>query len=90
MSVNNQLSKQDITRFKVWLARNNTTQAEFARRCGVSRQYLCQILKGKRHVTKKVAEMFKNSGYTIRSYSSLVKEADEIVECVEALEGGTE
>lgn len=52
-------------RFKVWLAKNNLSMVEFAKRCGCSRQYLSSAIDGKRKITLAVREKFRRGGYEL-------------------------
>lgn len=60
------ISKQTRTEFKVWLVRNNLTQSDFARLCGVKRQYISQIVNGKVRITDSIIKMFKKNGFPLR------------------------
>lgn len=57
------ITKQAYTRFKKWLVDKNLTVNKFAKQCGVSRQYLEQVLKGNKKITSSVLETFKKGGY---------------------------
>ena len=52
-------------RFKIWLLDNELTVPKFAKRCGVSRQYIEAIVNGKVSVTSTVIELFKKGGYDL-------------------------
>lgn len=52
-------------RFKKWLVINGLTVNKFAKGCDCSRQYLEQILSGKKRITSKVREHFKKGGYEL-------------------------
>lgn len=58
------ITKQAFTRFKKWLVDKSLTVNSFAKQCGCSRQYIEQILAGKRKITKSVLDTFKKGGYT--------------------------
>lgn len=57
------ITKQAHTRFKKWLVDKSLSVNSFAKRCGCSRQYLEQILAGKKKITTSVHETFKKGGY---------------------------
>lgn len=52
-------------RFKVWLVQNDLTLRQFATKCGVSHQYVSQVVCGKRNITPNVIETFKRGGYEL-------------------------
>ena len=51
-------------RFKKWLVDQNLTLNKFAPLCGCSRQYLEQVLSGKKKITSAVLDRFEKGGYT--------------------------
>ena len=57
------ITKQASTRFKKWLVDKNLSVSGFARQCGVSRQYIEQIVKGQRKITDSVRDTFEKGGY---------------------------
>lgn len=57
------VTKQANIRFKKWLVEKHLTVNSFAKRCGVSRQYIEQILAGGKKVTEKVRFTFQYGGY---------------------------
>ena len=57
------ITKQALTRFKKWLIDKNLTVNRFAQQCGVSRQYIEQILAGQKKITEKVRYTFQVGGY---------------------------
>lgn len=59
------ITKQAHTRFKKWLVDKNLTVNKFAKQCGVSRQYLEQVLAGKKKITSSVRATFLKGGYEI-------------------------
>lgn len=59
------MTKSGCNRFKKWLLDQNLSQQEFANRCGISKQYLTLIIKGKSHITNRVREYFKKGGYEL-------------------------
>lgn len=52
-------------RFKKYLINEGITIEEFAHRCGTSRQYISQIIHGKRTVTENVIMTFHKGGYDL-------------------------
>lgn len=52
-------------RFKRWLFEHDLSFSEFARRCGTTRQYLDNAIKGKITITPTVIEWFKKGGYDL-------------------------
>ena len=52
--------------FNVWLAQNNMSQEEAAKRLHVSETYLSLVLNGKRVLTDKMIDKFTNIGFTTR------------------------
>ena len=52
-------------RFKRWLFNNDLSFNQFAKRCGVSRQYLERAIKGGRPITPSVREYIKKGGYEL-------------------------
>ncbi len=52
-------------RFKVWLIDNNLNINSFAKKIGVSRQYIERVIKGQISITPKVREWFKKGGYEL-------------------------
>ena len=59
------ITKQAHKRFKKWLVDKGLTVNKFAKQCGCSRQYLEQILKGKKKITPSVREHFMAGGYNL-------------------------
>ena len=57
------ITKQAHIRFKKWLIDKNLTVNRFAQQCGVSRQYIEQILAGQKKITEKVRYTFQVGGY---------------------------
>lgn len=58
------ITKQAKLRFKKWLIDKNLTVNSFAKQCGVSRQYIEQILAGQKKITNAVLDRFEKGGYT--------------------------
>jgi len=52
-------------RFKKWLVEKNLTVNKYAKLCGCSRQYIEQILGGKRKITSSVRAHFLKGGYEL-------------------------
>lgn len=52
-------------RFKIWLLDNNLSVTKFAKKCGVTRQYISAALDGKIKCTDSVIETFKKGGYEL-------------------------
>lgn len=52
-------------RFKKWLVEKHLTVNSFAKGCACSRQYIEQILDGKRKITSSVREHFLKGGYEL-------------------------
>ena len=52
-------------RFKRFLADQEISMTTFAKRCGVSRQYIGFVIHGKRKITSTVREWFKKGGYDL-------------------------
>lgn len=59
------MTERGCTRFKKWLVANNMSMSKFAREIGVSKQYVNDIVLGKRHVTPRIRELFEKGGYTL-------------------------
>lgn len=57
------ITKRALTRFKKWLMDKSLTVNSFAKQCGCSRQYIEQVLKGDKKITKAVRSRFKQGGY---------------------------
>ena len=57
------ITEEARLRFKKWLIDQKLTVNKFAPLCGCSRQYLEQILGGKKRITAKVREHFRKGGY---------------------------
>lgn len=52
--------KKRLRGLRVWLAVNDTTQAEIARQLGISKPYLTMILRGQRpavHIREQLVEL---------------------------------
>ena len=58
------ITEQAHTRFKKWLVDKKLTVNRFAKQCGCSRQYLEQVLAGKKKITTAVIDRFEKGGYT--------------------------
>ena len=58
-------TEEAISRFKTYLRDKDISMSEFARRMGVSKQYLSKILQGCYHITPRIRELFKKGGYEI-------------------------
>ena len=63
--VNYKITPAAKKRFKKWLFDNELTITSFARRCGVSRQYIDSVVKGKNTITPTVIAWFKKGGYEL-------------------------
>lgn len=61
------ISKMAREEFKIWLAKNNITQSQFAAQCGYSRQYLSQIITGKCRLTEKIVRTIRSQGCPLRA-----------------------
>ena len=59
-------TEKELRTFKIWLLDNNLSINQFAKKCGVARQYISDIVHGKYTVTPKVIETFKRGGYEIK------------------------
>lgn len=59
------ITKQALTRFKKWLIDKGLTVNRFAKQCGCSRQYLEQVLAGKKKITPAVRDRFEQGGYVL-------------------------
>lgn len=59
------ITEQAKERFRKYLFDERISFAEFARRTGVSRQYLDSIIKGKKRITKSAIEHFRKGGYEL-------------------------
>ena len=59
------IEKNDLLEFRVFLARKNLTQNEFAKKAGITPSYLCMILKGKRELTTRIISKFKKAGFSL-------------------------
>lgn len=57
------MTEEARLRFKTWLLGKHLSVNKFAPLCGCSRQYLEQILSGKKRVTAKVRQHFRKGGY---------------------------
>ena len=57
--------KEDRKAFKKFLQDNNMSLREFARRCGISATYVCDIIHGHQRITQKVVDMFAKEGFRI-------------------------
>ena len=56
---------QDRTNFKVFLVKNNLSVKDFAKRCGVTHQYIYKVINGKCNVTPHIITTFEVGGYSI-------------------------
>ncbi len=61
----NYITEAARLRFKKWLLVNHLTVNSFAKKVGVSRQYLERILSGKVKITSSKREWFKKGGYDL-------------------------
>ena len=52
-------------RFKKWLIDQNISMSEFARRVGVSKNYISRIILGQYYITPRIRELFAKGGYNI-------------------------
>ena len=59
------MTKSAVIRFKKWLVGKNMSMSEFARICGVSKQYISSVCCGKNYITPKCREIFARGGYNI-------------------------
>lgn len=59
------ISEQARYRFKLWLFNNNLSISKFAKKCGVSHQYINAIINGKIKITDTVIATFKKGGYEL-------------------------
>lgn len=57
------ITNQAQTRFKKWLVEKHLTVNRFAKQCGCSRQYIEQVLSGKKKITENVRITFQVGGY---------------------------
>lgn len=62
------ITNSTIKRFKVWLVKNNLSQSQFAKDCGVSRQYINRLLKKEFYITPKIIQMFSDRGFQIKDH----------------------
>lgn len=60
------INKENKTKFLHWLVDNNLTIRKFAKKCGVSHQYLSSVLNGRANVTETVVSTFKKGGYELK------------------------
>lgn len=58
-------TKKDKLAFQYWLLENGLTIRKFAQNCGVSHQYISDVICGKINTTEKIIETFKRNGYQI-------------------------
>ena len=58
------ITKAAEVRFRKWLVEKNLTVNKFSKLCGCSRQYLEQVLAGKKKITHNVRLRFEKGGYT--------------------------
>ena len=65
MKNGNYITEAAKLRFKKWLVVKGLTVNKFAKGCGCSRQYLEQILAGKKKITESVRDHFKKGGYEL-------------------------
>ena len=61
----NYITEAARLRFKKWLLVNHLTVNSFAKKVGVSRQYLERILSGKVKITSSKREWFIKGGYDL-------------------------
>lgn len=57
--------KEDRKAFKDFLKENNMTIEDFAKKCGISRQFLSGIINGHQRITQKIVDMFAKEGFRI-------------------------
>lgn len=61
------IENEQRIKFKIWLTINNLSLNQFSKNCGCSRQYLSQVLSGKKKVTQIAIEHFKKGGYDLNN-----------------------
>jgi len=61
----NYITQAALLRFKTWLWEQNLTVNKFAKKCGVSRQYIERVLHGQTKITASVREWFLKGGYEL-------------------------
>ena len=59
------MNKEERRAFKIFLAVHDLTLSEFAKRCGVSKQYISSVVTGKAPITQSVRDTFIKGGYCI-------------------------
>ena len=59
------ITEKQALKFRCWLLKNELSVAEFAKLCGVSRQYISQAINGTYTVTPQLIETFKKGGYNL-------------------------
>lgn len=59
------MTENAVIRFKIWLVKNNLSMSQFAKNCGVSKQYISSVICGRNYITKKCREIFKKGGYEL-------------------------
>jgi len=59
------MTTQQKLQFEIWLLKNNMSLRGFAKKSGVSVQYLSQIINGKNAITDGVIRLFEKNGYKI-------------------------
>ena len=62
-SMSYEITQKAKIRFKKWLVEQETSMNQFAKKCGVSHQYISSVINGKINVTESVIETFKKGGY---------------------------
>ena len=65
MKVSYKITDQARIRFKKYLAGQEISITEFAKRCGVNRVYISKVINGKFSITPRVIEIFKTGGYDL-------------------------
>lgn len=59
------ITKKQKREFMIWLINNDLTISKFAKSCGVTRQYIYAILKGRVGLTERTKEIFLKGGYEL-------------------------
>ena len=65
MKENRKFTEDDKIPFKIWLVKNRLSVKDFAKRCGVTHQYIYNIMNGKLTVSGSVLATFESGGYSI-------------------------
>lgn len=60
------LNDRDRIRFNTFLIKNGLTMTDFAKMCNMTMPYLSLIIRGKRAITREIAETFINNGFKVK------------------------